>query len=189
MQAAAPVPVAPVTTPTPTAAFTSPMAVYALGTTLDEGVSRVSSSGADDNSLLRSGRGGSNPAVLNEDVIRTIPDVVDFAPAIYAADAVHPPSECWCFTFLDSGASENCIVNVGRFITYQEVIMDSSTAVKGGGFKVAGKGIAELTVRVGDGSVHKIRFEARCAESTSINLKTQAVVVSLQTDLLFGHTR
>jgi hypothetical protein len=69
--------VAPVTeamTPTPVAVFTSPMAVYAMSISIpedfDEGASRVCSSGADDNDLLRLGRGGAGAPVLNEIVSR-----------------------------------------------------------------------------------------------------------------------
>jgi hypothetical protein len=49
--------------------------------------------------------------------------------------------------------------------------MDGSTAVKdGGGFKVAGKRIVKVAVRVGDGSVHKIRIEALHTPGFAMNL-------------------
>ncbi|KAJ7795573.1 hypothetical protein B0H13DRAFT_1934884 [Mycena leptocephala] len=150
---------APAATPAPMSAFTSPMAVYALGTwAYDEGASRTCSSDAGDNVLPRFGRGESVAPVLNEDVIRTVPDVVVEPLSIYATDAIHAASPC--STFLDSAASEPCVVNQARFITYQKIDICGSTAVKsGGGFQVEGRGTAEFTVRVADGSIHKIHVE------------------------------
>jgi hypothetical protein len=106
---AAPVPT-PIAAPAPTLAFTSPMAIYALGTwTYDKGVSRTCSSVADNNVLPRFGCGESVAPVLNEDIIRTVPDVVVEPPSIYATDTLHAASPC--YTFLDSVASEPCVVN------------------------------------------------------------------------------
>jgi hypothetical protein len=42
--------------------------------------------------------------------------------------------------------SEHCFVSQKRFVTYEPMAIEGSTAVKGGGFMVAGKGIAKLMV-------------------------------------------
>jgi hypothetical protein len=45
------------------------------------------------------------------------------------------------------------------------------TMVKdGGGFKVAGKGIVEVMVHLGDGTVHKIRVEVLHTPGFAMNL-------------------
>ncbi|KAJ7923810.1 hypothetical protein B0H13DRAFT_1864607 [Mycena leptocephala] len=72
-------------------------------------------------------------------------DVVD-PPSIYAADATPLAADKHGVpTFLDTGASDHCVVNRARFVTYQEIEIEGSTALKqGGDFKVAGKGLAEF---------------------------------------------
>jgi hypothetical protein len=151
------------------------MAVYAMSVTtadLDEGASQLHSSSTGDNNLLSFGRGGPGAPVLNEIVSRTVSDVVDHSPAIHTADALHvtPKVGCWCYTFLDSGASENCFVSRKCFLTYEPVAIEGSTAVKGGRFTVAGKGLAEMTVQISDGSVHKIHVEALHTPGFAMNL-------------------
>jgi hypothetical protein len=161
----------------PTAAYTSPMAIYALSTFIsdenaDEGASPFShSSHADDNMIPRFGCGKSAPPILNEHVIRTVVDVVD-PPSIYAADATPLAADKHGVpTFLDTGASDHCVVNRARFVTYQEIEIEGSTALKqGGDFKVAGKGLAEFVVRIADGSQHIVQMEAIHTPGFAMNL-------------------
>ncbi|KAJ7931987.1 hypothetical protein B0H13DRAFT_1857403 [Mycena leptocephala] len=62
-------------------------------------------------------------------------------PSIYAANSTSVPTGAP--TFLDTGASDHCVVNRARFVTYEEIDVEGSTALKSGGeFKVAGKGLA-----------------------------------------------
>jgi hypothetical protein len=111
--ALAPTPVPTPPTPTTTAVFTSPMTIYNLATVLDdeEGACQTYSSGAVGNRLRRTGCGGTFPLILLS-VSRTVPDVVPHLVSIYTADiVVHATGPCFCYTFLDSGASEHCFVN------------------------------------------------------------------------------
>jgi hypothetical protein len=95
----------------PTATYTSPIA--STNEDLEKGASQIHSLGTDNNDLLRSGRGGPSAPILNEIVSCTISDVVNHSPAIHVTDTLHVASKfnCWCYMFLDSGASENCFVS------------------------------------------------------------------------------
>jgi hypothetical protein len=48
--------------------------------------------------------------------------------------------------------------------------IERSTVVKGSGFTVTGKGLAEMTVRISDRSVHKIHVEALHTPGFAMNL-------------------
>ncbi|KAJ7699356.1 hypothetical protein B0H17DRAFT_1129405 [Mycena rosella] len=160
--------------PALTAVFTLPMAMYMLGTTIaDEGASQACSSDAVNNILPRLGHGESASPILIEDVCHTVPDVVELCLSIYVTISIHSGTSCP--TFLDSGTSENCVVNCAHFITYQQLNIQGSTALKSGGdFEVAGKGMAEFPVHVADGDFGR-------QETTLAVFETWLVEVEVQT--------
>ncbi|KAF7372370.1 Retrotransposon Ty1-copia subclass [Mycena venus] len=90
-------------------------------------------------------------------------------PSIYATDV--NPEQAHVMTFLDSGASENCVVNCAWFTTYKKLFLEGSTAVKSRGkFAVKGKGIAEFDVWLANGSVRRILVKALHTPGFAMNL-------------------
>ncbi|KAJ3990593.1 hypothetical protein F5050DRAFT_1813862 [Lentinula boryana] len=75
-------------------------------------------------------------------------------------------------TFIDSGASHWCIRSRRRFVSYTRSKRTGRMATEGsnGSFQIEGYGIAEITVRTGEGSVHKLRFLASHTPSFAMNL-------------------
>ncbi|KAJ3816154.1 hypothetical protein F5880DRAFT_1645221, partial [Lentinula raphanica] len=75
-------------------------------------------------------------------------------------------------TFIDSGASHWCIRNRSRFISYTPVKSSGRMATEGqtGSFEIEGYGIAEITVKTNQGSIHRLRFPASHTPSFTMNL-------------------
>lgn len=112
----------------------------------------------------------SGPPVLKEHVSHTVVSVPD-SPSIYATIPSIPTASPKIPTYLDSGASDNCVANRNRFLTYRDVNVEGSTALKSGGsFQVAGWGLAEFEVRLADGSEHKIHLELMHTPGFAMNL-------------------
>jgi hypothetical protein len=168
--ATAPAPNTPASVPVQ-AQYISAMKTYALSTMLDAddayggAFPDVPSAAAAD---VFTRCGGQGPTLLSEHVGSTVADVDTHLGILYASDQ---PPRARTPTYLDSGASDVCVANRQRFITYDVVRIDGSTALKSGGsFEVEGKGLAEFTVKISDGTVHKIRLEALHTPGFAMNL-------------------
>ncbi|KAF7333549.1 Retrotransposon Ty1-copia subclass [Mycena sanguinolenta] len=158
--------------------FTSPMPTYVLSayardaeseTTEDaDGGSTLSVSGADDNEFIFR-HTGAPPALVNEFVSRTVAAVDIPDASINIAGTKHESPRT--FTVLDSGATDVCVVNRKRFLTYEPCNIVGNTANRdGGGFQVAGKGNALFEVQLADGSIRNAVFEALHCPGFAMNL-------------------
>ncbi|CAK5283655.1 unnamed protein product [Mycena citricolor] len=153
--------------PSPTAAFTNPMTTYVLAAkTADDGtLLRTGDPPQASDTPFRTGRRRETVTVLNGEVRW------EEEPVAYAALSVHESNNL-IPTFLDSGASEHCVVKRSWFVTYQEVEgVEGQTAVKAGGrFQISGRGDVEMCVRLENGEDRRIRFSAIHTPDFGMNL-------------------
>ncbi|CAK5282848.1 unnamed protein product [Mycena citricolor] len=150
----------------PTAAFTNPMTTYVLATAMDDGLSQRSADPPNaSDQPFRMGYGRTNPTVLNGEVGCEKEAVAYSASSVSQYNNIIP-------TFLDSGASEHCIVERSRFVTYREVTgLEGQTAVKSGGqFRISGRGDIEMSIRLENGEDRRIRFPAIHTPDFRMNL-------------------
>jgi hypothetical protein len=166
-QSTAPAPAPATSTPTVGATFVSPMPIYACTTYNDDEGAFPSSLGVTVvDTLPRFRHHGSDNALLNERMQRTVDPVPRIFPSIYMAGVTHatprPP------TFLDSGATDTCVRNKKRFLTYRLETIEGNTAV--GGFRVVGTGRARFDVQVAGGTPHTIILDAIHTPDFTMNL-------------------
>jgi hypothetical protein len=171
--AAAATPPTPVYAPIAAAVFASPMATYTFAYDDGDNGDRASpfhpSSVPVVNTSPRFRYFGSDYALLNERVRRTVADVYPSSPSfpsIYMAGAVHNAPNVP--TYLDSGATDTCVCNRKRFLSYWEDDVSSNTAV--GGFHVVGRGRVRFTVWVEGGGVHDLVLDTIYTPEFSMNL-------------------